>query len=105
MITILNSSVLTNFGVYEYSHLNMEAARELLLKEGYQSAIGHEETATALSRLLGFEVPVNRIEYRQQPGEKVIVFKIKRRLAAGAIATADEIEATGYETGLLERIN
>ncbi|SFP83100.1 STIV orfB116 family protein [Parafilimonas terrae] len=78
MINILNFSALTAFGSYTYEEITLAKARELLLKEGFISAISHEGNATLLSQLMGFEIAFNRIEYRQQKEETALVFKIKK---------------------------
>lgn len=104
MLTILNSSVLTEFGDYRYSPLTLAEASQLLKEEGYSSAIGHEENARLLSVLTGLQIPVNRVEYRQRPGEKALVFKIKKRLPAGEIIGNEDLPQEEYETGLLERL-
>jgi hypothetical protein len=69
-----------------------------------QSAIGHQATAEILSDLLGRPVPVNRIQYSQNLGDKAIVFKVKGRVPEGVILKREEVEAMGYEFGILERI-
>lgn len=102
MITLLNSSILTAFGAYRYEPLALEAARHLVAN-GFVSAIGHESTAKILSELLGEQVPVRRDDYQQQVGDQAIVFKLKRRAPEGAILTMEEIQAIGYEFGLLTR--
>jgi hypothetical protein len=101
-VTLLNTSVLTSYGSFTYKPLTLEEARRLAA-EGFESAIGHPETAEVLSELLTTPVPVNRIDYTQQPGEKAIVFKLKSRVPAGTILSRREIEEIGYEFGLLTR--
>lgn len=103
MITILNSSVLTNFGEYVYTPLTIQEVIALLNEEPFCSAIGHEEIARFLSGLTGIDIPANRIDYRQAPGDRAIVFKIKDRLKAGEILNTEEMELTEIETGLLVR--
>jgi hypothetical protein len=105
MITLLNSSVLTNFGEYRYSPLSIDEAVALLKEEGFVSAIGHQETSNFLSSLTGITIPLNRKEYRQEPGEKALIIKIRRRLQVTEILKADEILPGDYECGLLIRIN
>lgn len=102
MVTLLNSSILTAFGVYRYEPLSLENAQHLVA-DGFVSAIGHESTARVLSELLDVAVPVERDEYQQQVGEQAIVFKLKHRPPEGAILTTDEIRAIGYDFGLLTR--
>jgi uncharacterized protein DUF1874 len=104
MVTLLNTSVLTTYGSYDYHPLTVEAAQSLMAN-GFESAIGHRETAEVLSELLNTPIPVNRIEYIQQPGEKAIIFKLKSRIPAGVILNRQELEEIGYEFGLLTRIS
>ena len=103
-ITLLNSSILTIYGEFRYSPLELEDARHLVREAGeVQSAIGHASTATMLSELLDYPIEQNRMEYQQQPGEAAIIFKLKSRPPEGAILTREEIEEIGYEFGILER--
>lgn len=104
MITILTTSVLTSYGSYIYEPLELEEARRLVA-DGFESAIGHPETAEVLSELLNTHVPVNRVDYIQKSGEKAIVFKLKSRIPAGTILSREEIEEVGYEFGLLTRLS
>jgi uncharacterized protein DUF1874 len=69
----------------------------------FVSAISHESRAQILSELLDVAVAVRRDDYQQQIGEQAIVFKFKCRLPEGAILPAEEIQAIGYEFGLLTR--
>jgi hypothetical protein len=103
MLTLLNTSILTTFGLYRYEPLALEEARRLVA-DGFISAVGHESTAQILSELLGITVPVQRVDYHQQAGEQAIVFKLKRRPPEGRILSADEIHTIGYEFGLLTRL-
>ncbi|MGH9425829.1 MAG: YddF family protein, partial [Terriglobia bacterium] len=102
MVTLLNTSALTIYGSFKYEPLTLEEARSLVA-DGFDSAIGHVGTAEVLSELLHVPVPLNRVEYFQQPGEKAIVFKLKSRIPAGVILDRQQIEEIGYEFGLLTR--
>ena len=102
ILTLLNTSVLTSYGSYDYVPLTREEVCDLIV-EGFASAMGHPETAEVLSELLNSPVPVNRVEYVQQPGEKAIIFKLKSRIPAGTILSRKELEEVGYEFGLLTR--
>jgi dihydroxyacid dehydratase/phosphogluconate dehydratase len=57
----INSAVLTK--------LDLEEARDALAN-GFVSAVGHADTATLLSELLGMTVPVNRINVTLKSGTK-----------------------------------
>lgn len=102
-ITLLNTSILTAFGTYEYKPLSLEQARILATENKTASAIGHAATAEILSDLLGVIVPANRIEFSQASGEVALIFKLKSRIPEGVVLDRDGIEAIGYEFGLLRR--
>lgn len=103
MITILNTSILTNYGRYDYRQLTLEQAKANLA-DGFVSAIGHQSTADLLTTLLGVAVPMNRIQFAQDVGGAALVFKLRGRPPEGTILTIAEIEAIGYEFGLLTRM-
>ena len=48
-------------------------------------------------------MPVNRMEFKQTTDDVALVFKVKQRVSEGRILTREEIEAIGYEFGLLSR--
>jgi hypothetical protein len=102
-ITLLNTSILTDYGSYRYEHISLEEAKRLL-HDGHstwESAIGHQSTADMLTELLGIECPVNRIQYRQGLDQAALVFKLKGRPEEGKILNRKEIEKIGYEFGIL----
>lgn len=102
-IYLLNASVLTNFGEYSFKEISINEVREIL-DEGYVSAIGHPSTAEILSKLLGMNVEVNRINSRQEVGDKAVVFWLLQRQPEGVvIQTIAEIEKIGYKFGLIVR--
>ena len=105
MITILNTSILTNYGRYDYCPLTLEQAKANLA-DGFVSAIGHQSTADLLTTLLGVAVPLNRIQFAQDVGPfgAALVFKLNGRPPEGTILTIPEIEVIGYEFGLLTRM-
>lgn len=103
MVTLLNTSILTQYGTYSYEPATLDEVRTRIATSEWQSAIGHESTAQILTDLLGVDVPVNRMQYSQQPGEIAVVFKLKARAPEGVILTRAEIEEIGYEFGFLTR--
>jgi len=102
-VTILNTSILTNFGSYNYEPLTAEQAKGLIL-EGLESAVGHQSTCDVINTLLDSDVKMNRIQYAQKVGSVALVFKLKGRPEEGKILTTSEIEAIGYEFGKLTRV-
>lgn len=105
-VAILNTSIATTYGKYEYIQINLDEARDLVRQpEGVLSAVGHESTAQILSTLLGMEVSVNRIFFQQQAGQEALVFKLRGRAPEGVILSTEEIEALGYDFGRLTRLS
>lgn len=72
--------------------------------EGIKSVVGHESTARILTELLGVDVPVNRSEFVQQPGQPALVFKLRTRPPEGAVLDRDQVETIGYDFMLLRRM-
>ena len=104
MVTILNTSILTNYGSFNYEPLTLEESKALI-QEGFESAVGHQSTCDILSKLLEKEVKLNRVQYSQKIGDVALVFKLKGRPEEGKILTVADIETIGYEFGRLTRIS
>lgn len=100
-VAMLNTSILTAYGAYEYYPLSLESSRSLAI--GASSAIGHQSTADIMSELLGVPVAMNRINYEQKPGALGLVFKLNGRPEEGKILSREDIEKIGYSFGLLIR--
>jgi hypothetical protein len=63
-----------------------------LLGSGFVSVVGHPGTASALSKILGMEVPANRVSIQLQPGDTLVVFQLALgRLPIGKELTEEEI--------------
>ena len=105
MITILNTSILTQFGSYDYEPLTLEESKKLLSENNFdfQSAVGHQSTCDVLTTLLKVDISLNRIQYSQQVGDIALVFKLKGRPEEGKILSVKNIEQIGYEFGKLTR--
>ena len=112
-IAILNTSILTNYGSYEYRPLSLSDAQCIVYDaldptigpdDGILSAVGHESTAAILTDLLETPIEMNRIDFAQEINQSAIVFKLKGRAPEGVILSREQIEAIGYEFGLLTRI-
>lgn len=102
-VTILNTSILTSFGSFNYEPISLEQAKELI-KNGFESAVGHQTTCDILTSLLEQDVKLNRIQYAQSTEDVALVFKLKGRPEEGKILTVAEIEEIGYEFGLLTKL-
>ena len=104
LITLLNTSILTDYGTFEFVAISLAEARKLVRENEIQSAIGHQSTAEILTELLGIKVKTNRFEYSQKTGESALVFKLRTRPPEGKILTGEEIEEIGYDFGILRRL-
>ena len=105
MLTLLNAPILTTFGSFTFELVEIEQAKQLVTANSFQSFIGHEITRKFLSEKLGVVIHYDRGNYLQQHGEQALIFRIKKRLGEGQVLkTFEEIEAIGYEFGLLTRI-
>jgi hypothetical protein len=62
------------------SPVSLEEVRELVKGREIVSYIGHEATASLLTRLLGVSVPMNRSMYDPRPGDIAVVVRLKKRL-------------------------
>lgn len=103
-VGIFNGTVATTNGVYRISDIDIDEARKLISENGFISAIGHESTAEAISEVLKIDIPMSRINFEQQVGQKAVVFKLNKRPPEGSILCRKEIEEIGYSFKLMERL-
>lgn len=103
-IAVFNGPVVTTTGLYRVSNISVEDAKELLRNNPVISAVGHKASAEIISEVLDADVPMNRIQFSQQKGQKAIIFKLNTRPPEGVILNRAEIEAIGFTFRLMERI-
>ncbi|HEX9026758.1 MAG TPA: YddF family protein [Clostridium sp.] len=103
-IGIFNGTVATTNGVYKISDIGIEEAKKLICENGFISAIGHSSTAEAISDSLNMDIPMKRVNFKQQVGQKAVVFKLNKRPPEGSILCRAEIEEIGYSFKLMERL-
>ena len=104
-VAILNTAILTNVGSYELKDISLEVAKEIIKNNSFISAVGHKSTSEILTNLLDVEVPMNRIEFKQEQNQVALVFKLNGRPEEGKILTKEEIEGIGYKFQVLKKIN
>jgi len=103
IVGILNTSIITADGNYTLTTISTEEAQFIARNNQILSAVGHEATAQVLTTILGVDVPVNRIMYAQEVGQKAIVLKINGRIPEGKILSLQDIEQIGYTLKLMVR--
>ncbi len=108
-LLFLNASILTTYGLYRYEPVTPEAAQRLIAEfrqagRPLYSAVGHRATAALMTRLLGIEVPFNRVTIEHLVGESAIVLRLHQRPPEGMVLSIADIEAIGYELGLVTRL-
>lgn len=102
-LAILNTSILTTTGTFELQDITLQEAQKLVKDNEILSAVGHQSTADIITTLLNVTVPMNRILFEQQEGQKALVFKLNGRPEEGKILTAEEIHQMGFKFQLLIR--
>ena len=75
----------------EFKRVGLDEVK-VILSNGFVSVVGHPGTASALSKILGTEVPTNRVSIQLQPGDTLVVFQLALgRLPPGKELTEEEI--------------
>jgi hypothetical protein len=75
----------------------VEEVRDLLKNNYWESAVGHEATASLLSKILGVEVPMRRVSIYAKPGDLLIHFALRTRLPEGRVLSEEELRQLDFE--------
>lgn len=73
---LLNSAVITAPGTYRYRLITVDEAKQWVSEGEFISTIGYPETAEALRRITGVDIPVNRTAVKMEPGDEALVFRL-----------------------------
>jgi len=103
-VALFNGTVATTNGLYSVKDIDIETAKRYIKEKGFISAIGHEATAQIMSEVLEVDIPMNRIQFYQQPGQIAIVFKLNQRPDEGVILDKEEVENIGYSLKIMKRL-
>jgi len=78
--------------IVEFKKISLEKARELVKEKEFISFVGHPSTAEVMSKLLGIEIPANRISVELDMGDEVLVMSLNQRLPEGKVLGKEELE-------------
>jgi len=101
---IINSPVLTGYGLWRFEGPLTENAARDLLAGGFISALGHEGAARFLSARLGVDLPFNRIQVELEPGDRALILRLLERMPENRVLSAGEMAKLPIELGLLIRL-
>ncbi|MHA2642869.1 MAG: STIV orfB116 family protein [bacterium JZ-2024 1] len=107
---ILNSAVITDFGLWKYEPITLEEAREWLLNGEWVSTVRYGETAEVIKCLTGVEVPVRNMVVTMEPGDEALVFRLKFEKGAQRVSPElkgnlpPEFVQKYLEIGILRRL-
>jgi len=76
----------------EVSSIGLDLAKVIVREEPWTSSVGHEATASIMTRLLGVYIPVHRTSVKLEPGDRLLVFQLKIRLPEGKILSEPELQ-------------
>jgi len=99
-LSMIVPSLLEKGAIIKASPISLGEVKALI-KEGFISAVGHESTARVLGRLLGVEVPFNRVQISVEEGDVIISFQFLVRLPEGKVLGDDEVLAL-YNEGKIK---
>lgn len=106
MLYVLNTTILTNTGLFKLSDVSLEEVKELISSNpNFVSGIGHQSTADIISSLIGASVPMNRINVYMEKGDIALCFKLDKRPEEGSILSVEQIQELGFSWKLLERLD
>lgn len=101
---VINTPILTDWGKYDFRGIFLSEVKKMLANADFMSAIGHEGTATLMTKLIGIYIPVNRIQIKMDPGDEAIVFRVLVRLPEGKVLSEEEISKISFSFGILKRV-
>lgn len=102
---VFNTPIITAYGTFRYRKIDVETAVEFLRARDWQSAVGHEGTASLLNQLSGVEIPVRRERTQMRAGDTALVFRILQRLPENTgVLDREALRGIPHEYGLLEMI-
>jgi len=105
MVYVSNSlsiNMLEDKTALEVEAISVEEVKKILqweLDHGRQfvSSVGHEPTAKLMTKLLGIEIPFNRIAVKLKTWDTLLVFQILQRLPEGVVLDEEAVKAVPHK--------
>ena len=86
-----------------FAQITLDMARFYINDNGkVYSIIGHQSTADLLSAKLGFNVPLNRENYKKEKEDRIIVCLPFQRLEDGQILSIEELNRINVKFWLIK---
>lgn len=105
---ILNSAVITGPGLFLYERVYPGEARAWLRLFPWDSTIGYEETAQALSQITDVSVPYDsrKRQITMETGDQALVFRLTKRVVNPADKGSMSLDwiKNNCEIGLLRKV-
>jgi Domain of unknown function (DUF1874) len=106
-VALLNTTIVTSDGDFTVRTVSTETAQALVREFPVVSYVGHPDTVTLMSRILGIPVEFSRGQFVQAVGQTALCFKLNGRIEArtgnSPELTESELEAIGYTFKLMIR--
>ena len=96
-IQMLETTETTKEILLRIKEIDIQTVSEMLKTGPFISAVGHESTSRLMTRLLGVEVPFNRVPIKLRRGDRLIVFQLLTRLEEGKVLSDEELRKIQYK--------
>lgn len=101
---VINAPILTDYGLWEFvGPLTISEAKRKLAG-GFVSAIGHDASASVLSKILKISIPVDRIQVKMLAGDEALILRLLQRLPEGKVLDETELQKLDFDLCLLKRL-
>ena len=101
MILLLNSAVMPDEGVYTLKQISADIFKKILqeaaVMDNFKSYIGYLETARLIEQITGVEVKVSREQATLEPGDIMLIVKLRQRVANPADKETLQLSTDDFE--------
>jgi len=99
-LSMITPSLLQQGVIIKANPISLEEVKALIA-ESFVSAVGHESTARILSKMLGSDVPFNRVQIAITGEDIIVSFQFMVRLPEGKVLGEEEVVAL-YNEGKIK---